>query len=83
VVWAPPFGVSIAGLSGVSALWDCVSLVCGGGGGCAGGGVLLGAVGCARAVLVGGVVSWGIRIIIVGGEKGWERPGSVRERASS
>ena len=31
-------------LSGVGALWDCVSRVCGGGGGCAGGGVPLGTV---------------------------------------
>ena len=29
---------------GVGALWDCVPRVCGGGGGCAGGGVPLGAV---------------------------------------
>jgi len=31
-------------LSGVGALWDCVPRVCGGGSGCAGGGVPLGAV---------------------------------------
>jgi len=31
-------------MSGVGALWDYVSHVCGGGGGCAGGGVPLGAV---------------------------------------
>jgi len=31
-------------LSGVGALWDCVPHVCGGGCGCAGGGVPLGAV---------------------------------------
>jgi len=31
-------------LSGVGALWDCVPRVCGGGGGCAGGGVSLGAM---------------------------------------
>jgi len=31
-------------LSGVGALWDCFLRVCGGGGGCAGGGVPLGAV---------------------------------------
>jgi len=31
-------------LSGVGALWDCVPRVCGGGGGCAGGGVPLGVV---------------------------------------
>jgi len=38
--------VSIGRLSGVGALWDCVSRVCGGGGGCAGGGVPLGAGPC-------------------------------------
>ena len=42
----PPSGVSIGCLSGVGALWDCVSRVCGGGGGCAGGGVPLGAGPC-------------------------------------
>ena len=42
----PPSGVSIGRLSGVGALWDCVSRVCGGGGGCAGGGVPLGAGPC-------------------------------------
>jgi len=31
-------------LGGVGALWDCVPRVCGGGGGCAGGGAPLGAV---------------------------------------
>jgi len=40
----PLSGVSIGRLSGVGALWDCVPRVCGGGGGCAGGGVPLGAV---------------------------------------
>ena len=40
----PPSGVSIGRLSGVGALWDCVSYLCGGGGGCAGGGVPPGAV---------------------------------------
>ena len=40
----PPSGVSIGRLSGVGALWECVPRVCGGGGGCAGGGVPLGAV---------------------------------------
>jgi len=40
----PPSGVSIGRLSGVGALWDCVPRVCDGGGGCAGGGVPLGAV---------------------------------------
>jgi len=34
----------IGRLSGVGALWDCVPRVCGGGGGCAGGGVPLAAV---------------------------------------
>jgi len=34
----------IGRLSAVGALWDCVPRVCGGGGGCAGGGVPLGAV---------------------------------------
>jgi len=38
--------VSIGRLSGVGALWDCVSRVCGGGGGCASGGVPLGAGPC-------------------------------------
>jgi len=37
-------GVSIGRLSEVGALWDCVPRVCGGGGGCAGGDVPLGAV---------------------------------------
>jgi len=41
---SPPSGASIGRLSGVGALWDCVPRVCGGGGGCAGGGVPLGAV---------------------------------------
>ena len=36
--------MSIGRLSGVGALWDYVPHVCGGGGGCAGGGVPLGAV---------------------------------------
>jgi len=42
----PPLGTPplIGRLSGVGALWDCVSRVCDGGGGCAGGGVPLGAV---------------------------------------
>ena len=40
----PPSGASIGRLSGVGALWDCVLRVCSGGGGCAGGGVPLGAV---------------------------------------
>jgi len=40
----PLSGVSIGRLSWVGALWDCVFRVCGGGGGCAGGGVPLGAV---------------------------------------
>jgi len=37
-------GASIGRLGGVGALWDCDFRVCGGGGGCAGGGVPLGAV---------------------------------------
>jgi len=36
--------VGIGRSSGVGALWDCVPRVCGGGGGCADGGVPLGAV---------------------------------------
>jgi len=36
--------MSLGPLSGVGALWDCVTRVRGGGGGCAGGGVPLGAV---------------------------------------
>jgi len=36
--------VSIGRLSGVGALWDCVPHVCGGDGGCTGGGVPRGAV---------------------------------------
>jgi len=36
--------VSIGRLSGVGVLWDCVPRVGGGGGGCASGGVPLGAV---------------------------------------
>jgi len=36
--------MSIGRLTGVGTLWDCVPRVCGGGGGCAGGGVPLGAV---------------------------------------
>ena len=58
-----PSGVSIGRLSGVGALWDCVPRVCGGGGGCAGGGVPLG--GCARAVLMWGGVSRRYIIIII------------------
>ena len=54
----PPSGVSIGRLSGVGALWNCVSRVCGGGGGCAGGGVPLGAGPCCpdvgREVSLGG-----------------------------
>jgi len=37
-------GVGIGRLSGVCALWDCVLRVWGGGGGCAGGDVPLGAM---------------------------------------
>jgi len=40
----PPSGVRIGRLSGVGALWDCAPRVCGGGSGCAGGGVPLGAM---------------------------------------
>jgi len=40
----PLFGASIGRLSGLGALWDYVPRVCSGGGGCAGGGVPLGAV---------------------------------------
>ena len=44
--WAQalPSGVIIGRLSVVGALWDCVPRVCGGGGGCAGGDMPLGAV---------------------------------------
>ena len=41
---SPPSGASIGRLSGVGALWDCAPRVYGGGGGCAGGSVPLGAV---------------------------------------
>jgi len=58
----PPSGVSIGRLSGVGALWDCDSRVCGGGGGCAGGGVPLGAGSCCPDV--GRCVS-GVNIIII------------------
>jgi len=59
----PPSGVSIGRLSGVGvdALWDCVSRVCGGGGGCAGGGVPLGAGPCCPDV---GRCLLGVNIII-------------------
>jgi len=36
--------ICIGRLSGIDGLWDCVPRVCGGGGGCTGGGVPLGAV---------------------------------------
>jgi len=58
----PPSGVSIGRLSGVGALWDCVPHVCGGGRGCAGGGVLLGDVPVLSRC--GGVFLDGIFIII-------------------
>ena len=58
----PLSGVRIGRLSGVSALWDCVPRVCGGGGGCAGGGVPLGAV--LVLCLCGEVSLAGILIII-------------------
>ena len=57
----PPSGVSIGRLSGVGALWDCVSRACGGGGGCAGGGVPLGAGPCCPDV---GRCLSGVNIII-------------------
>jgi len=55
--------VSIGRLSGVGALWDCVPRVCDGGGGCAGGGVPLGAV---PALSWCGEVSLGGKHIIIG-----------------
>jgi len=58
----PPSGVRIGCLSGVGALWDCVSRVCGGGGGCAGGGVPLGAGPCCPDV---GRCLSGVNIIII------------------
>jgi len=58
----PPSGVSTGRLSGVGALWDCVSRVCGGGGGCAGGGVPLGAGPCCPDV---GRCLSGVNIIII------------------
>jgi len=54
--------VSIGRLSAVGALWDCVSRVCGGGGGCAGGDVPLGAG--PRCPDVGRCLS-GVNIIII------------------
>ena len=48
-------------MSGVGALWDCASRVCGGGGGCAGGGVPLGAGPCCPDV---GRCLSGVNIII-------------------
>jgi len=62
----PPSGVSIGRLSGVGALWDCVSRVCGGGGGCAGGGVPLGAGPCCPDV---GRCLSGVNIIIITGSR--------------
>jgi len=62
----PPSGVSIGRLSGVGnrvgALWDCVSRVCSGGGGCAGGGAPLGAGPCCPDV---GRCLSGVSIIII------------------
>jgi len=52
------FGVSIGRLSGVGALRDCVPRVGGGGGGCAGGDVPLGA----SALAWCGEVSGGVNI---------------------
>jgi len=60
----PPSGVSTGCLSGFCALWDCVSRVCGGGGGCAGGGVPLGAGPCCPGPDVGSCLS-GVNIIII------------------
>ena len=62
----PPSGVSIGRLSGVGALWDCVSLVCGGGGGCAGSGVPLGAGPCCPDV---GRCLSGVNIISQGAQE--------------
>jgi len=63
-VFCGPVGVSIGigRLSGVGALWDCVSRVCGGGGGCAGGGVPLGAGPCCPDL---GRCLSGVNIIII------------------
>ena len=58
----PPSGVSIGRLSWVGALWDCVSRVCGGRGGCASGGVPLGAGPCCPDV---GRCLSGVYIIII------------------
>jgi len=68
----PPSGVSIGRLSGVGALCDCVSRVCGGGVGCAGGGVPLGAGPCCPDV---GRCLSGVNIIII--VQGLPRPLSV------
>jgi len=57
-----PSGVSIGRLSGVDALWDCVSRVCDGGGGCASGGVPRGAGPCCPDV---GRCLSGVYIIII------------------
>jgi len=62
---SPPLGVSIGHLSGVGALWDYVPRACGGGGGCAGGGVPL--VGAVAALSWCGDVSLGGRQILGGG----------------
>jgi len=58
-------------LSGVDALCDCVLRVCGGGGGCAGGGVPLGAVPALSSC--GEVYLGSILIIIIIGAMGWVR----------
>jgi len=58
VVWC----ASIGRLSGIGALWDCVPRVYGGGGGCASGGVPLGAV---PALSCCGEVSLGCILIII------------------
>jgi len=57
-------------LSGVGPLWDCVSRVCGGGGGCAGGGVPLGAGPCCPDV---GRCLSGVNITIMHGYIGFSR----------
>jgi len=60
----PLSGVSIGRLSKVGALWDCVTHVCGGEGGCAGSGVPLSVV---LALSWYGEVSLGGILIITSG----------------
>ena len=62
-------------LSGISALWDCVPRVCGGWGGCASGGVPLGAV--AALSWCGEVSLGGIHIIICR----WDAPAAPTEES--